>query len=209
MNLLAIREDLHIVGVSRSAPPDNVLQSNRFSFMQADLSEPKEVLEKFSEWVTTAVSGEGEIVFINNAGTINPIGFSASAAEELIQSVNINFLSPLLIYHSLVNAFAKVFLVNITSGAANNPIAGWEMYAATKSAMKMFCATTEASRPGSTHSIDPGVIDTQMQAQIRSSNDPSFARKDNFVKLSIEGGLQSPPQAAVRVLDELSSLSIL
>ena len=49
-------------------------------------------------------------------------------------------------------------------------------------------------------SLAPGVIDTDMQAQLRGSGDAGFPERKMFVELKESGRLSSSDEAAARVL---------
>ena len=49
-------------------------------------------------------------------------------------------------------------------------------------------------------SLAPGVIDTDMQVQLRGADPAQFPDRGNFVGLKEKGALSSPGEAAARVL---------
>jgi NAD(P)-dependent dehydrogenase (short-subunit alcohol dehydrogenase family) len=53
-------------------------------------------------------------------------------------------------------------------------------------------------------SLAPGVIDTDMQVQLRSADAADFPDQDSFARLKSEGHLTSPEEAARHVLAHLS-----
>ena len=114
-----------------------------------------------------------KLIFLNNAGTIEPI---ASATEidsaDLEKSIRTNFTAPMGLASVLARCAERFDLglriVNISSGAANRPIAGWLAYCAGKAACRIGLDVLAMERPEiELVHIDPGVIDTPMQAHIR------------------------------------------
>ena len=93
-----------------------------------------------------------------------------------------------------------VRIVHISSGAARRPIPGWSVYCATKAAVDQHALTVAAEAlPGvRIGAIAPGVVDTGMQAEIRSSAE--FPGRASFVSLKETGGLLTPEESASRVL---------
>ncbi|MGQ3198153.1 MAG: SDR family NAD(P)-dependent oxidoreductase, partial [Hydrogenophaga sp.] len=49
-------------------------------------------------------------------------------------------------------------------------------------------------------SLAPGVIDTDMQSQLRAGDSAAFPDLERFVELKRQGQLTSPAEAAARVL---------
>jgi benzil reductase ((S)-benzoin forming) len=78
-------------------------------------------------------------------------------------------------------------------------------YCAAKAGMDMFTrcvALEEAAAPNGARlcSLAPGVIDTDMQVQLRGADASQFPDVGNFVGLKEKGALSSPADAAARVL---------
>jgi benzil reductase ((S)-benzoin forming) len=66
------------------------------------------------------------------------------------------------------------------------------------------CAALEQSEgPGgvSISAIAPGVVDTDMQAQIRASNEADFPARSRFVQMRAEGRMPTSAQVAALILD--------
>ncbi len=143
------------------------------------------------------------IIYINNAATINPIGKVGSFTEkEIRNSYNLNVITPVLLSnHILKNTTKnqKIVFLNISSGAAKRPIAGWSLYNSTKAANEMFynCIVNDNV---TVLNINPGVINTKMQDTIRKSNMPDVA---DFINLQKENKLQEPKDVAIKILTEL------
>jgi len=96
-------------------------------------------------------------------------------------------------------------VLNISSGAAHTAYAGWSMYCATKAALDHFTrcvALEQAGLPNGAKvvALAPGMIDTTMQATVRSAGPDAFAESARFIALKESGQLPSPGDAAGRVL---------
>lgn len=92
-------------------------------------------------------------------------------------------------------------IVNVTSGAADHPIRGWNVYGATKAAMNMHTrvAGLEQEHAADSHKIiafSPGIMDTEMQGTIRSADEKAFSEIDQFVSFKTNGELRQPAQVA-------------
>lgn len=113
---------------------------------------------------------------INNAGIVDPIGaIATSDPEEWARNISVNLVG---VYHgtrAVLPHFLeqkKGVIVNISSGAAHNPMEGWAAYCSGKAAVYMLTRATalEAGEQGvRVFGFAPGVVDTDMQGLIRAS----------------------------------------
>jgi NAD(P)-dependent dehydrogenase (short-subunit alcohol dehydrogenase family) len=117
--------------------------------------------------------------------------------------------APLLLTAAFLRATAnwqaprKVLL--ISSGLGRRPMAGSVSYCAAKAGMDHMAralALEEEARPNGARvvSLAPGVIDTDMQIQLRAADPLLFPERERFVGLKTGGQLDSPAQAAAKVL---------
>ena len=101
-------------------------------------------------------------------------------------------------------------LVNISSGAANRAIPSWAGYCASKAALNMltesfYLEEREKGNHPKVYAVSPGVIDTDMQVQIRSSKKSDFSSVDNFIGMKEENQLFTPQEAALRLIQLLNA----
>lgn len=149
-------------------------------------------------------------VLVNNAGVIEPIGrIESLAAAPLARALQVNLAAAMLLTAAFLSATdaagADRRILNISSGAARHPLAGWSAYCSSKAALDMFtrCIAAEhAGRPDAPRvcSLAPGVLDTGMQATIRTAAPADFPQVERFRKLAAEGALASPAQVAQRIV---------
>jgi NAD(P)-dependent dehydrogenase (short-subunit alcohol dehydrogenase family) len=176
-----------VVGVGRRASAR--LASESFRLVVADLADteglPARVDALFDELAVIPVSS---IAVINNAATASPIGTVGTwVAGEVVASLAVNLFAPMVIASSFVRAFRDVDadrrLVNVSSGAAARPIAGAGVYDVAKAGLEMLTAVTAAEQPGSgvvAITIRPGIIDTPMQAFLRTQTDERLPAVGRF-----------------------------
>lgn len=183
---------------------------------RVDLADPHAAERAFSEaFSRLSARPYDEIVAINNAATLAPIGpTSGKATAELFSNMNINVASAVIFMTKLIAAFqghdCRKSIVNISSGAALKPYAGWSLYCMSKAGIEAFVRSVAAEQERETHpfhlvNIGPGVIDTEMQGSIRASNANDFPSIERFVGLKNSGALQSPQQVAsiiARIVDD-------
>ena len=158
-----------------------------------------------------------EIIFINNAGTLEPIGPTSSKSySDLMKNMNTNYASPVLVLTEIIARFqaaaCRKVIVNISSGAALKGQAGWSLYCAAKAGMENFIRSLALEQqvqpqPFIPINIDPGVIDTEMQALIRASSPSDFPDVGLFIQRKNHGLLKSAEEVAaaiIRILEQKS-----
>ncbi|MFP3548025.1 SDR family oxidoreductase, partial [Rhizobium sp. SIMBA_035] len=84
---------------------------------------------------------------------------------------------------------------------------GWSIYCSTKAALDHHARAValDANRALRICSLAPGVIDTNMQAQIRGSDAEQFPMREKFEDLKRNGQLSTPEQCATQLLDYVFS----
>lgn len=183
--------------------------------VRADLSSP----EDYAQVVAKAIApldadGLEDLVVINNAGTLEPIGAaSLQSRRAVLANVSTNFTSAILGLTELIYKFQQTpcrkVLVNISSGAAHKGYAGWSLYCASKAGVEGFVRALAIEQQLQPHpfipiNIDPGVIDTEMQAGIRDASAADFPEVERFIRRKNEGGLVAPERVAMAVLSILA-----
>jgi NAD(P)-dependent dehydrogenase (short-subunit alcohol dehydrogenase family) len=114
---------------------------------------------------------------VNNAGVIDPIGAIAetdAAAWDL--SIRTNLVAPYRLMRTFIGAAGNTAerrrIVNISSGAAHHPVEGWSAYCAAKAGLAMLTRSVQLEHGADgvvAFGLVPGLVDTDMQAAIRSS----------------------------------------
>lgn len=187
-------------------------EQNNFNFITMDLSsaDDAEFESQLENKIRECVAHEAynEIVFISNASVIDPIGKVGQLDTAAIkQATHINFLAPMLISQLLIrlaeSLSVKLKIINISSGAAKHPISGWPVYCATKSAMVMFFDVMSSMPICEVIHIDPGVLDTQMQSQIRQSSQQDFPAVREFRDMQENGRLAAPSVVAKNIIEKI------
>lgn len=151
-----------------------------------------------SNWVL----GSAQVLLINNAGVLSPVGpLHTQEAQAIAKAVALNVAAPLILASAVAAASTPTQdrrILHISSGAARHAYAGWSVYCATKAALDQHARSVELDQtPGlRICSLAPGVIDTDMQAQIRTTPENVFPMRDRFQALQREGRLSSPKQCA-------------
>ncbi|PLB44960.1 short-chain dehydrogenase [Aspergillus steynii IBT 23096] len=152
-----------------------------------------------------------------NHGTLGQVGKIAEAdPQQWKEGFDINFISLVAFVTAGLPALreSKGRIIFTSSGASTTPYRGWGLYGATKAAMNHLALTLGAEELDVTSvSIQPGVVDTEMQREIREDHatnlDAEFHSK--FTTLHKEGNLLKPEQPghviAKLVIDAPNSLT--
>lgn len=152
---------------------------------------------------------------INNAGILGPVGpIESASAPDIDHTIRVNFEAPVLIIQRFLELTAdwesEKKIMNISSGAARKDIPGWAMYCSTKAALDRFSSVVSADARAQgknlkISSVAPGVVDTGMQEQIRTSSPEDFPQVERFITLKEEGKLTPAAEAAEKLLAYLDS----
>jgi len=124
-----------------------------------------------------------EIVYINNAAILGRIvNFSELSTTEIKEVYNVNLFNPILFINKLFQISqiygVKLIIVNITSGLTQYPIDNLTNYIVSKKSMLFFLEVLnldKANKDVFTFSIDPGMINTNMQFELRKKSHPNSA----------------------------------
>jgi benzil reductase ((S)-benzoin forming) len=199
-------QNMRIIGLSRTFHED-LKGLPGFEWVKADLSDTEKALTSLN----AVLEGQSfsEIFFFNNAGVITPISTIGNFEQsDIAFSIQVNVVSPIAIVNDLLKKYqdaSRLVLINISSGVANRPIEGWALYCASKAYVKMFFEVLASEQSGNEQlrviQLDPGVMDTEMQSDIRSSGVESDTRV-RLEKAYASGEIKSPDVVAKQILDE-------
>ena len=180
-----------------------------------DLAQPLEAAARLQTWLqgldTTPLRSA---TLINNAGVIARVGALEDDSDAALSAaLRVTLEAPLLLCAAFLRSTrdwtAQRRVLNISSGLGRRAMAGSAGYCAAKAGMDHFSravALDEAqrARPARIVSLAPGVIDTDMQVQLRSADAAGFPDQGNFIQLKVAGQLTPPRDAAARVLRYLA-----
>ncbi len=214
-NLFLKEEDITIIAISRHLNEEQkkIKNSNEhITFIEKDLSTLNSVDEelKLNTYYTPQFK---DVIFINNAASVNPIESIGNFKDEaIIKAVQLNTIAPILLTNNIIknNTSKRVRIFNISSGAANRPIVGWGLYCSTKSANEMFFNTLklqeENNKNVEVYNLDPGVMDTDMQKSIRSKGEEIMPNVDAFKEYYEKEKLKPPNEVALEIVSTYNIL---
>ena len=179
---------------------------------QQDLADGVAAAARLRDWLAALPAGSiASATLINNAGVIPQIApLSDSDPADLGRALRVGLEAPMQLTGAFLGATQGWHAVprkvlNISSGLGRRAMASQAAYCAAKAGMDHFTrcvALDEAAKPHGAKvcSLAPGVIDTDMQVQLRGADPARFPDVQNFANLKTGGMLTSPADAAARVL---------
>ena len=163
----------------------------------------------------------GSATLINNAAALPAIApLWQTGGDDISRVVRVGLEAPLHLSAAFLQATrgwtgadgnpTQRKLLNISSGLGRRPMASQALYCAVKSGIDHFTrclALEEALVPNGAKvcALAPGVIDTDMQTQLRSADAASFPDRANFVDLKANAQLLTATACAQKVLVLLHS----
>jgi benzil reductase ((S)-benzoin forming) len=197
------RENTFVYGISRN----DSIQHKNYQHISLDLND----LDRVKEFTFGDHPDAEKILLINNAGILGHVNQVGNLyTEKVINSYTINLISPSILINQFLNQYqehkAERMIVNTSSGAAQHTIPSWSTYCATKAGLEMFARVVEDEQqdfnnPVKVYSIAPGVVDTEMQDEIREVDPENFRELDRFVKLKKDDQLVNPKDVGKKFVD--------
>ena len=191
-----------VYGISRS----NSINAKNFTFIELDLSG----ISLVSLFRFPVIDKADELVLINNAGVIGDIKLVGDKNPlRISEAFNVNSVAPSILMNQFINQFQKIdcekTIINISSGSGRHTVSSWAEYCASKSALDMFSMVAKEEQsntryPFNMYSVAPGIIDTEMQTEIRSAKSVDFDKLEYFKDLKEKGLLSLPENVAKKIL---------
>lgn len=175
---LYLSQGYKVTGVSRN----HTITHPDYTPFECDLAD-RTALEGFS------LDVQSDILLINNAGILGQVKrLSDQSLTDIDKVMAVNLVAPAI----LMQRFAQwcgdryhLTVVNISSGAAKRAIPSWGAYCASKAALEMlseafYLEEKEKGRDTKVYAVAPGVVNTNMQVQIRSVEAVDFTSSRIF-----------------------------
>lgn len=194
----------HVIGVARTNPQELK------GFILADLSKTDCLEDMIRQIVKDNRSKARTFTLINNAGIVDPIGLIGSVdSETMAEALAVNLTAPMITSNAFISCL-KDFdgpkkIINISSGAGRSAYEGWGVYCTTKAGLDHFTRVVAIEQesvdyPVKVVSIAPGIIDTDMQETIRSTNEDDFPLLGRFIDYKEHGHLSSAEETASKLI---------
>lgn len=191
-------------------------KNNKLSYLPFDLYHLNRIEQLFEEIFKTIKhqSSQVEAIYlINNAGMLSPVApIEHNHADLIIENVQINLLAPMIMTSNFIKHTQEMNIdkriMNISSASAKYLLPSQSCYSTSKAGLDSFSKSVKLEQMNKAYpvrivSVYPGMIDTQMQAEIRSTDSDHFPHVDQFIQIAKEGKLQTPEYTAKKLIDIL------
>ena len=152
---------------------------------------------------------------IHNAGMIAPImPMSKAPSDAWAENIQVNLIGVQRLtkgIYPLMMASEHCRVTTISSGASLRPLESWSSYCVAKAGQDMWarCLAEEGKRDGITAiSIAPGIVNTDMQKEIRSADSQDFPSLSSFVGYYENGDLSEAKDVAEKLIPLITTHSI-
>jgi benzil reductase ((S)-benzoin forming) len=197
-------EGWQVLGLSRRAAGD---LSTAITQWQLDLTDPLLAAERLQAWAATQQPTQA--LLVNNAALITDPGpVHSTPLVALSQAARVGLEAVLLLSAAFLAGLRNCpdkRIVNISSGLGRRPLASAAPYCAVKAGMDHLSramALDEATQaqPARIVSLAPGIIDTDMQVQLRSADPAQFPDQALFAGFKSSGALETPAAVAAKLI---------
>lgn len=216
--LLLEQHGQQLVCISRRSDADlaahtGVIGSNIEQWTH-DLADPAPVARRLADHLLAQqASSFATATIINNAGVMAPPRPLAGAdLDDIVQSLRVGLEAPMLLTSAFLRGTAGWSaprkILNISSGLASIARGGQAPYCAVKAGLDHFTrvlALEAAAQPNGARAVSlyPGVVDTDMQADLRRANPAEFPEVSRFQALKEKGMLELPEDTARKIVARL------
>lgn len=165
----------------------------RINYFKADITKESE-RDQLQQFVYSCLNNLNNTTLsslTHCSGVIEPIvSIDKITPEQWQYNFAVNVDAPLFLSQSLLPCLQGGKVLHISSGAAHFAMPGWAAYCSSKAALLMLyqCWNTDQSKV-SFGSVKPGIVETQMQQVIRSSDNMLDERQEFFTQLKQQGRL--------------------
>jgi NAD(P)-dependent dehydrogenase (short-subunit alcohol dehydrogenase family) len=122
-------------------------------------------------------------ILVNNAGVVAPIGLLHEVDPEVVaQAIRVTLVGAAFACQAVLPAMLEAGrgrIINLSSGAAHRPLEGWSCYCAAKAGLAMLTRSLALEYGASgikAFGFSPGIVDTDIQAEIRASGINAVSR---------------------------------
>lgn len=203
-----------VVGVSRNT----TITHPHYRHQPLDFSDIAGVEHNLHKVFTPFEDAE-KLVLVNNAGVIGEVGYMGQSRNEHFEFVfDVNVIVPAMLMNMFLQSYqhredCEKMVVNISSGAGQKAKDGWAAYCASKAALDMLSQTAQLEQDTlgtgvQVFSLSPGLVDTDMQEQIRTAHPEQFSSLQQFKDFKANGDLVSPEKVAQKIVKLIEQPSL-
>ena len=188
------------------------LIQKRSTAVPCDLSNELDVKEASEKILHDYPSIAG---IVHNAGTIHPVlPINIASRENWSRCLEVNLIGVQDLTQRLLKNMGgghRSRITTISSGASLRPVESWSAYCVSKAGLDMWVrcvALEQRSNNISAISVAPGVVNTQMQSEIRAVEPSLFPDHAKFVSLYTEQKLSHSEDVAQQLLPLITEHSM-
>lgn len=214
-----IDKNHHLICISRTTNQRIIDQAKKMDccidYFNCDLTNIGEI-DQLLEDVFSRISlySDHEAIYlINNAAMLGPVSpIELIESEKIIENIHLNLLAPMIITSNYLkltkNMNVDKRILNISSASAKYLLPSQSCYSTAKAGLDSFTKSVGieqklATYPAKISAVYPGMIDTNLQSEIRSVSNDLFPYVNEFIRISEEGKLQTPEYTAQRLIEIL------
>lgn len=191
--------DHTVIGIARRTTPG--LPAEQWPL---DLADPRAAAERLQDWLQSHGRWQSATL-INNAALLSQPGpLAATPLDELSAALRVGLEGPAMLCRVFLAGTVGVptrRILNISSGLGRRAMAGSAAYCAVKAGLDHLSRALALEEPGvAVESLAPGVIDTDMQVQLRGADPARFTEQSRFQGLKDGGQLQTAEDTAARIV---------
>ena len=192
------------------------------AFHACDFTQPQDAAKTLNAALARqTLEDSSEIIFISNAGSLGPLGKIQNIdVVDIDQTITCNLagssVAAAAFLKRVENIDTQKLFIQISSGAAlpDKAKGSWSLYCACKAGQEQLVRAIAieqetAQYPTTLINVNPGVMETDMQAKIRALSPEDFPEVDAFVKMHEEGRIPSSDTIAEKIralIEDRSSL---
>ena len=211
-----LAEGAFVLGLSRKPSGELNASGGGVEQWPVDLADPLPVAERLAAWLADFERrADGRLpervrVIHNAAMLSDPGDIAESAPADLARSLRIGLEAPVALTAAFLRATAHWStsdrrVLFVSSGLGRRAMAGSAAYCAQKAGLDHFARALALEEEGRPHgarvaSVAPGIIDTDMQKQLRGADAQRFPEQAKFDEFHRSGALDSPATAAGKVI---------
>jgi len=210
--------DWSVIGLARRRAP---IRSSNYHHLEVDLGDPESLHAVAEEQIRPMIADTPwrRVGLVNNAAMIGALsGIEACDPGQLTRILLVNTVAPVFLMglvSRIVDPTTCLRIVNVSSGAAGTGYPGLGAYGGSKAALRLAGMALAAEldsdeRPGGPRSnaavlsYEPGVVDTAMQEETRTTTSGEFPWNQPFKDFASEGMLHKPQEVIGEIVDFLS-----
>lgn len=214
-----LERDWHVVGIARTSAS---LSAQRYRHVAIDLANTAGLTAALDEQLRSLVADPAvyRLALVNNAADVALLGqVDQLDPARMLRAYAVNTVAPVLLMGWVMRTSSPAIalrIVNVSSGAAVDAFPGLGAYGATKAALRMagmvLAAELDARVAGgapprdvTVWSFEPGVVDTPMQAAVRSSSAETVPIVGVFHQLAADGRLLDPDDPARAIAQHIET----